>query len=87
MRAMGTDPSRKLVTPRVVATIFMLFWLSVISDFVGLIGGALISTLLFRVDWYQYWNAAFQILDHQDLTIGLVKPPIFGFILSSWLNG
>lgn len=41
MRALGTDPTKKLVSPRVVATAFMLLFLVIISDFVGLVGGAL----------------------------------------------
>ncbi len=43
MRALGTDPIRKLVTPRVVATVFMLFFLTIMSDAVGIAGGALVS--------------------------------------------
>src|ERR1700692_798346 len=39
MRALGTDPSKKLVTPRVAATVVMLFFLSIISDLFGLLGG------------------------------------------------
>ena len=39
MRALGTDPMKKLVTPRVVATVFMLFFLTIISDLLGLAGG------------------------------------------------
>jgi phospholipid/cholesterol/gamma-HCH transport system permease protein len=83
MRALGTDPSRKLVTPRVVASVFMLCWLVIIADLVGLFGGALISTMLYRVDWHQYWTSAWQILDFKDLTIGLIKPPLFGFIIAT----
>lgn len=83
MRALGTDPLKKLVTPRVIATIFMLFWLVIISDFVGLIGGGLIATLLYRMDWHEYWTAAWQILDYKDLTVGLIKPPLFGFIIAT----
>ncbi len=43
MRALGTDPVRKLVTPRLVATVFMLFFLTIISDAVGIAGGAIVS--------------------------------------------
>src|SRR5512138_869558 len=43
MRALGSDPSKKLVTPRVVATTIMLFFLTIISDLVGLMGGALLA--------------------------------------------
>ena len=40
MRALGTDPTRKLVTPRLTATMFMLFFLTILSDLVGLAGGS-----------------------------------------------
>src|SRR6266576_4298803 len=43
MRALGTDPYKKLVTPRVIATVFMMFFLTIVSDLVGLVGGFLIS--------------------------------------------
>src|ERR1700735_4443461 len=46
MRALGTDPVRKLVTPRLYATIFMLFFLTIISDAVGMTGGALVGVTL-----------------------------------------
>src|SRR5438874_9692197 len=39
MRALGTDPTKKLVTPRVISTVVMLFFLTIISDLVGLSGG------------------------------------------------
>jgi phospholipid/cholesterol/gamma-HCH transport system permease protein len=83
MRALGTDPMKKLVTPRVVSTVFMLFFLTIISDLLGLFGGGLISTFLFRVDWRQYWNSAYQILMFQDVLMGLVKPVLFGFIIAT----
>jgi len=83
MRALGTDPLKKLVTPRVVSTVFMLFFLTIISDLLGLFGGALISTLMFGLDWRQYWNTAWQILVFQDVFMGLVKPVLFGFIIAT----
>ena len=43
MRALGTDPLKKLVTPRVFATVFMLFFLTIISDTVGTMGGRCIG--------------------------------------------
>src|SRR6201982_2789252 len=53
MRALGTDPMKKLVTPRVSATVFMLFFLSVISDLVGLGGGWILSRLTLGLDTKQ----------------------------------
>jgi phospholipid/cholesterol/gamma-HCH transport system permease protein len=83
MRALGTDPMKKLVTPRVVATVFMLFFLTIISDLLGLFGGAAISTVLYQIDWHQYWSTAWQILVFQDVFMGLVKPVLFGFIIAT----
>ncbi len=83
MRAMGTDPIKKLVTPRVLATTLMLPLLTAISDFVGLVGGYLISHFQLRLNPVQYWSRAIHALEFGDLVQGLVKPIIFGFILST----
>src|ERR1700685_337837 len=70
MRALGTDPMKKLVTPRVIATTVMLFFLTIISDLLGLFGGAVVSVLLFGLDWHQYWNTAYQTLGFQEVFMG-----------------
>jgi len=83
MRALGTDPMKKLVTPRVFATVFMLFFLAIISDLVGLVGGLAIAKLLLRLDARQYWSNAWETLVFQDVFMGLIKPVIFGFIIAT----
>jgi phospholipid/cholesterol/gamma-HCH transport system permease protein len=83
MRAMGVDPSKKLVTPRVIAAVVMLFFLSIISDLVGLTGGFMISYLLLGLDANQYWTTAYQSLRFGDVVMGLTKPAIFGFIIAT----
>jgi phospholipid/cholesterol/gamma-HCH transport system permease protein len=83
MRALGTDPMKKLVTPRVVATVFMLFFLTIISDLVGLAGGALVSRFMLGLDTRQYWSNATQTLVFEDVFMGLLKPVLFGFIIST----
>jgi phospholipid/cholesterol/gamma-HCH transport system permease protein len=83
MRALGTDPTKKLVTPRVIASVFMLFFLTIISDLVGLIGGWVISVFLLRIDSAQYWSYAWQSLGFADVIQGLVKPILFGFVIAS----
>ncbi len=82
MRALGTDPIRKLVAPRVVATVIMLPLLTVISDFVGLGGGFVVSFFLIRMDPVQYWTSAYQALQFKHVFQGMLKPFIFGFIIS-----
>jgi phospholipid/cholesterol/gamma-HCH transport system permease protein len=83
MRALGTDPTKKLVTPRLAATVFMLFFLTIIADLLGLIGGGAVATLLFGLDWRQYWTTAWQILVFRDVFMGLIKPILFGFLIAS----
>src|SRR3984893_19348786 len=83
MRALGTDPTKKLVTPRVVSTVFMLFFLTIISDACGLAGGGAGSSLMFGIDAHQYWTSAWQSLVWRDVTTGLIKPVLFGFVIST----
>jgi len=83
MRAMGTDPVRKLVTPRVIATVFMLPLLTAMADLFGLIGGYLVSALTLRLGAVTFWTRALNILEFSDLMQGLSKPIVFGFILST----
>ena len=83
MRALGTDPYKKLVTPRVTSTVFMMFFLTIISDLVGLVGGYLVSYFMLGLDTFQYWNSAYQALKYNDLVNGLTKPLFFGFIIAT----
>jgi phospholipid/cholesterol/gamma-HCH transport system permease protein len=83
MRAMGTDPIRKLVTPRMVATVLMLPLLTAMADFMGLIGGFLVSSFTLRLNAVTFWTRAIDILEFSDLMQGLTKPIVFGFILAT----
>jgi phospholipid/cholesterol/gamma-HCH transport system permease protein len=83
MRALGTDPVRKLMTPRVVAMVLTLPLLTVVSDFVGLIGGFLVAYFTLRLGAVQFWTRAIQALDFGDLVQGFTKPFIFAFIIST----
>jgi len=83
MRAMGTDPSRKLVTPRVLAALLMVPLLTGLSDFVGLLGGCVASVFSLRLSAIEFWRRAIDALDFPDLMQGFSKPVVFGFILST----
>lgn len=82
MRALGTDPIQKLVTPRLIATAFVLPLLTVIADFIGLIGGYLIARYLLNIPGPQYWTSAWQILEYNDLAQDLLKPFVFAVIIA-----
>jgi phospholipid/cholesterol/gamma-HCH transport system permease protein len=83
MRAMGTDPSRKLVTPRVVASILVLPLLTVLADFVGLLGGCVASVFSLRLGAIEFWTRAINVLDFGDVMQGMMKPLVYGFILAT----
>jgi phospholipid/cholesterol/gamma-HCH transport system permease protein len=83
MRALGTDPTRKLMTPRVVAMVLMLPLLVAVADFVGLIGGFIVANFTLRLGAVQFWTRAVDALEFGDLVQGFVKPIIFGFIIST----
>jgi phospholipid/cholesterol/gamma-HCH transport system permease protein len=83
MRALGTDPMKKLVTPRVVATVVMLFFLTILGDFMGLLGGSAVASLLLGMDAHEYWSNAWQTLVYSDVFMGLAKPVVFGFIIAT----
>jgi len=83
MRAMGTDPIRKLVTPRMIATVIMLPLLTAVADLVGLVGGFVVSSFTLRLGAVAFWTRAIDVLDFSDILQGLVKPIFFGFILAT----
>lgn len=83
MRAMGTDPTRKLVTPRVLATLIMLPLLVTISVFIGLVGGMVASVFSLRLSATTFWQRAIAILQFSDLMQGFTKSVVFAFILAT----
>jgi phospholipid/cholesterol/gamma-HCH transport system permease protein len=83
LRALGADPIRKLVVPRVVASVVMVPVLTVIADGVGMVGGAVISRMQLRVAGSVYWNNVVQGIGPEDLWMGVIKPIVFGFCLST----
>jgi len=83
MRALGTDPIRKLVTPRLIATVFMLFFLTIIGDAVGIAGGAMVSVAMLGLNASSYLHTSYQGLVYGDVVQGLTKPIFSGFIIAT----
>ena len=82
MRALGTDPVQKLVTPRLIATAIMLPVLTIIADFVGIFAGWVISNLFLGLPARLYWSSVWHALEWNDLTQGLLKPFVFAIVVS-----
>jgi len=83
MRALGTDPVRKLVAPRLIATVFMVFFLTILSDAFGIAGGTLISVTITGLNLHSYLNSSYQSLVYGDVVQGLIKPLFSGFIIAT----
>lgn len=91
LNTLGTDPIKKLVTPRVLAALVMLPVLTVINDFVGIIGGNIIASFVVGLPATQYWRTVWDQIASDgfvlryipnDFIQGLSKPLVFGAIIS-----
>jgi phospholipid/cholesterol/gamma-HCH transport system permease protein len=83
LRALGTDPVRKLVVPRLLAGFFMTPVLTVIANFVGIVGGWIVARFQLQVSTGLYWSSVLQSLFMEDVWMGLIKPFVLGFVIVS----
>lgn len=83
MRALGTDPIRKLVAPRLVALIITLPLLTVIADVVGIGGGGIAATTLYGLSFGQFWSSVRDGITTDDIIGGIIKPICFGLLIGS----
>jgi phospholipid/cholesterol/gamma-HCH transport system permease protein len=81
LRALGTDPVRKLVVPRFLAGIMMAPVLTIIADTAGMIGGWIIAVTQLNVASGVYWSSVTEALFMGDAWMGLVKPFALGFVI------
>jgi phospholipid/cholesterol/gamma-HCH transport system permease protein len=83
LRALGTDPIRKLVVPRLLAGLFMAPALTIVSDFVGIVGGWIVARFQLQVASGLYWTSILDGLYMADIWMGLIKPFVLGFVIVS----
>src|SRR5438046_231777 len=82
LKVMGMDPMEMLVVPRLLGLVITLPLLTFFSDVMGLLGGAMISSSLLHVSPLQYIDRVHHAVDGSDLFVGLVKAPVFGFLIA-----
>ena len=82
MRALGTDPIKKLVVPRVLATVAMMPVLTIVADTLGIFGGLAVALNVLRITANLYLSRAWDSLAYMDLFGGLLKPLVFGALVS-----
>lgn len=83
IRVFGIDPVRKLMTPRVVATVLMLPLLVAIGVVAGLFGGFLIANFVLHLGAEEFMSHAIKALVFGDLCMAFTKAVVFGFIVST----
>ncbi|MFN7929602.1 MAG: ABC transporter permease [Blastocatellia bacterium] len=82
MRALGTDPVKKLVIPRIVALLVMAPALTVICDMMGILGGMFVAVSQIYQASSVYMASAQNAMSGKEIFGGLLKPLIFGFIIA-----
>lgn len=83
MRALGTDPIRKLVAPRLFALLISLPLLTVLADLLGIIGGWVTAVALYNVSSTVFISAVKDGITTDDLIGGVVKPVVFSLIIGT----
>jgi phospholipid/cholesterol/gamma-HCH transport system permease protein len=83
LRALGSDPMRKLVLPRILAGLIMVPLLTVVSGGIGMVGGWIVTVTQLKVASSVYWNSVVNGLYIQDVWMGLIKPFFIGFTITS----
>jgi len=83
MRALGTDPIRKLVAPRVLALLVSLPLLTVLADVLGIFGGWVTAVALYSVSSSVFISAVRDGITTDDMIGGVVKPLVFSLIIGT----
>jgi phospholipid/cholesterol/gamma-HCH transport system permease protein len=79
LRAMAISPVRRLVIPRLLATVCMMPVLTALADVLGILGGLGIAVIELRMTAQDYLTSIWQQLALQDIGSGLGKTVFFGF--------
>jgi phospholipid/cholesterol/gamma-HCH transport system permease protein len=81
LACLGVDPVQHLGTPRLLACLLLIPLLTVLANFMGVLGGAGICVWVFHVDQHHYWHNTQGVVGLWDLVTGLIKPTAFGIAI------
>ncbi len=82
MRALGTNPVKKLASTRFLALFVMLPVLTVIGDITGILGALVIATSNLGISAPFYWSTVVNVIGFDDFWLGLVKPVVFAMAIA-----
>ncbi|AMV39974.1 MlaE family ABC transporter permease [Planctomyces sp. SH-PL62] len=78
LSALGTDPIYYLAVPRFLACLLLIPLLTLMADFMGVIGGAAVCTQVMGVDSFAYWKHSRDYVEGLDILAGVLKSLFFG---------
>ncbi len=78
LSCLGANPVRYLVVPRFLACVLLIPLLTIMANFAGVMGGALVTIQVYHVEAAYYWGNAKGHLELYDFITGLIKPMFFG---------
>jgi phospholipid/cholesterol/gamma-HCH transport system permease protein len=81
IRALGADPLRKLVVPRVLACLILMPALTVLADGIGMVAGAFIVNVQYGISYRLFFQGALDTVLMSDFVSGVVKGVVFGGIV------
>ena len=82
IRAMGADPIKKLVVPRLVACTIVLPALTVLADVFGLAAGSGVVKMQYEIPFDQFYRSVVETARWGDFTSGIAKSAVFGLIIA-----
>ena len=82
LTSMGADPIHYLVVPRFLACILLIPALTIMADFMGIVGRYFYSVVMLDIDHYQYLNNSRQFVGGWDFFMGIFKSFFFGGIIA-----
>jgi phospholipid/cholesterol/gamma-HCH transport system permease protein len=78
LSCLGTNPVHYLAAPRFLACVILIPLLTILANFMGVLGGAVICIHVFHIDGYHYWSNSEGYVNLYDVITGLIKPTFFG---------
>ncbi len=78
LACLGASPLHYLVVPRLLACTLLIPLLTVMADFMGIMGGALICTRIYGIESHFYWAHTESYVGPWDVSMGLIKAVFFG---------
>ena len=82
LESMGLDPIELLVLPRVLGLVIAMPLLTVVADFMGLAGGAVLTRYLFELPWPQFVTRLDDAIASTTFWAGMIKAPVFGLVIA-----